>query len=265
MKIFPILAVLVAVIYAVVWEIPVMKWGYEVSTVEQGGKAGEVANLAELMKGPAPKRWWNDRVKLNDTFNTSFLSDARRASITVALPLEELLLDDQPMPEDVFKDVYAAALAPAHMIGICAELLATVAVKCDLSHPEGKIARDGLTELTGRLRYVPRDDPGELPQTSQAEYLDLLFSLSDGADVPFTPEARQNAMNVARLLCKALRAQAGNCVITRIRMKPQRNARSKGQQLLEASTVLTVYADPAQVDEKALKETLTQVRGIMGL
>lgn len=247
------------VAYAVIWELPTLKWSYDLSSRTQGIAKGEDADMAELMKGPPQVRWWKNRTKLNDTFNTSFLSDARMVSVELPVALEDLLHPEEDMPEDAFKNVYVAARAPAHLMDLCRELLNTIAVKCDLSKPNGKIARDGVPELRGHLRFIPADAPGELPQTDEAEYTNLGVSLSDGQDLPFTTQGREVALKVAGELCRALRVQVGNCVVTRVNFRPQWTARVEGPLKLRASAVLTVYADPADIDQAALKDELNQL------
>lgn len=151
--------------------------------------------------------------------------------------------------------------APAHLMNLCREVLNTIAVKCDLSNPSGKIARDGVPLLRGYLRFIPADAPGELPQTDDVEYTNLRVSLSDGQNLPHTARGRENALKVAGELCGALRAQVGNCVVTRVNFQTQPDSRSDSQLKLRASAVLTVYANPADVDKAALKDKLNQVRG----
>lgn len=265
MKLFYILTGFVAALFFVFFQLPAMKWGADIASVQQRQAAGETVEMGDLMKGPAPVRWWRDHKKLNDTFNATYLSEASQGHFVIILPFEDMLNPGEAMPDDVYKDVYVAARGPSHLIKLCTELLNTIAVKCDLSKPQGKIGRDGLAQVSGLLRYVPQDDPGILPETKEAEYMNLHFSLSGREEMPYTSEMRERAFTLAQSLCDALRLQAGNCVITRVDMKPQFRRGAEGVAVLEADARLTVFADPAQVDKKALDASLEQMRKSAGL
>lgn len=252
------LALLVGAIFLIGSQIPTLIWGYRATIAQEKMRRGEEATLSSVTGGPAPMRWWSRRADLSDTFNTSFLSDDRHVQILLRLPFEDLLAPDEPMPEDVFKNAFAAARAPAHLITLCPELLSTIAVKCDVSRPAGRVGADGLAEVSGALRFVPADAPGTLPQTENADFLSLPVALTQNLELPFTRAGRERALSVARALCRALRDQAGNCVITRVVLEPVAHTGAGGIERLEARAVLTIYADPSQVDRQALKNALAQ-------
>ncbi len=239
-----------------------LNWAYKMTKSQAQQQSGEDIDrdeIRELAKGPPIKRWWNARGELNDTFNTSYLSDARGVRMEVRLPLDALLAEGEALPEEVFREVYAAARAPQHLISLCPELLSTIEKKCDLTRPAAKIDRDGLAKLSGSLRFVPRDEPGTLPEAKDAEMINLRVSLTQGQTVAFTPENRQEVLRLTRNLCNRLRVLAGNCVITRVSLMPRRASSRDDAQVLDAGAVLTVYGQPSQIDKAGLEDAMAYV------
>ncbi|TNF21057.1 MAG: hypothetical protein EP318_08355 [Rhodobacteraceae bacterium] len=133
------------------WSVPSLKWGLEVAEAQVALRDGDASQLAEVIGGPAPLRWWQRRKDFNDTVNTSFLSDERFVSIELEMPFAELLAAGEPIPDPVFREVYAAARAPSRLIRLCAEVLDTLAVTCDVAKPRARVKDDGRTTLQGNL------------------------------------------------------------------------------------------------------------------
>lgn len=256
MKWYVFVFVLVAV-YAVVWEIPATRWGYEMTQLqEKARKDGVQPEYGNLTDGPAPVRWWKNRTKLNDTFNTSYLSDERGVSVSMVMPFEELLIQGENAPEDVFREVYAAARAPAQLMALCPEVLETIAVTCDVQRTSARVDRDGFAHLAGTLRFIPNGALGDLPDIDTAKLIPVRVRQPEDRDVTFTAETRIAVLQETARTCALLRAQIGNCVTTQITLKAEMQRDTTLLPRLRSYAVFTVYADPATLDEDAISAAL---------
>lgn len=237
------------------WQIAIMRPIGEL-TAEADVSRGDAMALTDLGLG-LNKTWWAKKAALNDRFNGSYLSDQRSLSLQVTLPVADLLPADKPLPEKVFHVVHAAARTPSHMMGFCPELLATIATACDVTNPQAKITEDGQAVLSAKLRFVPIDRPGVLRQSEHAQEITLHVPRLSNGQLPFTQAGRAQALNQARLLCRAVRNTVGNCVVSRLWMKQVPG--QEGQPVFDPQIELTVFADPAQVDQAAMQDVLANL------
>lgn len=250
----------IGLLLAAVWYVPAMVWGYNISAAFEQMRNGApegVARLADLAGGPAPVRWWTRHARLNDTFNTTYLSDARGVRVRIEMPFAALLAPDEAAPAPDFASVYAAARAPGQLIRLCPELLHALAVKCDVAKPHGEIGKDGQAVLSGTLRFVPAEAPGTLAEAGDARIVQFRARLRPQVALPFTAEVRETVLREAAALCRVLRTRIGNCVVTGVSLAPARRSAPGGDQLLDAGVTLGAHGVPAALDRRAIGDALS--------
>lgn len=234
-------------------------WLYQMTKAQDEINTGEgTDSKARLALGSVPPvvRWWSGKTKLNDTFNTSYLSSSRTVRMEIAQPFETILNAGEAIPEDVFKDVFVAARGPQNLIPLCAELLATIAVECDLWKPKGKLGKENLAVMSGFLRFIPADDPGVLPQSESAKVQTFGFSISDSIDIPYSAQGRIEALTRARLACDAVRTAFGNCVITDVRLEPETLTGKEALKNLRARVRVSIYTDRTDLERRDVRKLM---------
>lgn len=140
---------------------------------------------------------------------------AREVSFGEIVPFEALLGPAELPPEDIYRDLYAAARAPARAQGECASVLDAFAATCQVRAAEIRRLDDGRYRIEARLAFLPAELPAGLPQ---ADPQSVSVTLGEGggtegiapADLP---AARARLYRLAREACAELRASAGACVI----------------------------------------------------
>lgn len=231
-----------------VWYVPAMIWGAQITKAMEGGDSGA---LASLLDGPAPLAWWRNRSELNETFSTDELNLRRYVSYELRVPFTELLNPGEVAPEDVFLDLYAQARTPARLIAFCPEVLDRLATRCDVTHTTARIDRDGTARLEGLLVYSPAYDMGDPSTVKSGDVFSgaaMLGSYEENA------EGRAEVFTKALTICDGLREAYGNCVISKLSFSaPGWDGKAN------AHASFDVYADKSQNDRNSVQARVEQV------
>ena len=225
------------------------------------GAEAPVTVVGIIAQRRANMRPWSGAAAESAVFDTSRLTDKRAVHVAVTVPFEDLLAEGEDAPEEVYRDTYAAARAPAHLAALCAEVLETIALQCDVANPRAKVLRDGEVSIKGKLRFVPRDAAGTPSASGEARVMLMPLSFQSGTMTHNSARGRIGFMEMAQEACARLREIVGNCVINDLHFKPVRNARHNGKVLMEVQGRLAIYAGQAEVDGKAIDAAFEGLTG----
>lgn len=201
----------------------------------------------------------------NDTLNDTYLSDRRTVRVEFEVPFSSLLKDGETPPAAAFTKLYAEARGRPLLIQRCAEVLNTIARKCDLGHSNARVTEGGTVTLSGTLRFVPVTAPGKGTSMAATKPLHLNATLTKGRAVPDTTENRERLLTAAERACDHVRETLGNCAITSVVLKRSRSGHSNEPRFLRASASFTAYGNPSTVDRHALNKELSEIAQSQGL
>ena len=193
----------------------------------------------------------------------------RRAGVTVA----DVLAPGEaaPAPEYAHLWITARGLALAQSDG-CPAILDTIATRCSAGMLDVGPADDGTFVVEARLGYTPADDPGPVPAQGRGVGIDrttlrlpLQGSLSVAPDQVATAE--RELLTAAQDACRALRADAGTCVIQSLQFS--RQPRGETVNLSAAVTLASLVPDGTEALTDATEAAITggimdRLRGLMG-
>lgn len=228
-----------------VWYIPAMVWGVQITQAMSQFQKGDGTALASLLDGPAPLAWWRNRSELNETFSTDELNHRRKVSYEISVPFVDLLNPGEAAPDEVFRDVYASARAPARIMAFCPELLETLALRCDVTGTSARIDRDGTARIEGDLVYLPAYRMGDPSTVQNGDVFSARARLSQHED---SREGRAGAIGQALTVCDALRETFGNCVLTSL------SARKRLDGSSDPYAEFTVYANKAEHNRDTVRQ-----------
>lgn len=204
-----------------VWFVPAMIWGVQVTDAMNRFQNGETDALAGIMDGPAPLAWWRNRTELKETFDPVELNRRRSVSMQIEVPFERILAPGETMPDEALRDLYVMARAPATLHPICAELLETLASRCDIGSSSGRASREGtMARMDATFFYAPGYEMGDPSSVQRGDVFWGQARLTDGGRVEQSPEGRAEAISRALSVCDAIREEFGNCVISAIIFGP---------------------------------------------
>ena len=202
------------------WYVPAMIWGYQITKESQNIGQGDGIRMAELMKGPAPIKWFRNRKEMRGYYSLEELTAHRSVFYTIEMPFDALLAPGEAAPDAVYRELYAMARAPALLATMCPEILGTLARKCDVGQSQGGIQRDGAVRISGSLDYIPSYDIGNPAAVSNNEVVRVSARIADRREFTNTPENRAEAVSRTLSLCGKVREKFGNCVISSLEFSP---------------------------------------------
>ena len=217
-----------------------------------------------LRDGPqSPLAWLGNRVDVRNTFTTDAITSKRYVTITELIEMDDLLADQEPMPDLGLVPLYAAARAPARIVRYCAEVLQTIGTSCDVIYTETRQQPDGRQALTGRLAYLPAYSMGDLSSVENGAMISASLSFPyEGLLRPANGAAPRTAMMLqAQSMCDTLRQELGNCVLTRLRFDLSElwikdlevQPAGTNAQRIAATAEFTVYADETVLGPRGLQ------------
>ena len=225
---------------AAVWYVPAIIWGYQITKESQNiGESGGT-KMAELMKGPAPVRWFRNRNQMKGYYSLEDLTPYRTVAHSFIVPFESLLAPGEPVPGEEYHALYAMARAPALLASKCPEILGTLASKCDVGESKGELLRDGFVKIWGQLDYIPAYDIGDPSAVKNAKIMWGASIIVDRREKADTPENRAEAYKRSLLLCDRVREKFGNCLIEKLRFREDLH---DGVETFSLMATLAVNAD----------------------
>lgn len=243
----------VGMIAIIGWYLPTLVWGAKISSAMGREANGEQVDYSDLMKGPAPLAWWNNRKELAETFSPDDLNGRRYVLLSVNMPFEDLLNPGEDAPKEAFRDLYAEARAPAHIQRFCAELLGHLATRCDVTNTGGSV-RDGIATMSGWLMYAPAYDMGDPSAVSNGEMFTGHGTLAGRDELTVSDESRAIILSRALAVCDGLREVYGNCIVGSLNV--QANSRSDSYAV---SASFDVYADISTTTRDSFKAEVDRI------
>ena len=237
-----------------VWYVPAMVWGVQITSAMNSFQDGDSGALAGLMDGPAPLAWWRNRTELQETFDPQALNQRRAVSVEMRMPFEDLLAPGEAMPTEGLRDLYAMARATGRIHPICATVLEELATRCDISGARGRVMKDGVAVLVANLLYAPAYDMGDTSPVSSGDVFSGHAQLNEAGDIEATPEGLARVISRALTVCDALREVYGNCVVARVSFGPP----SFGGRM-NAAGHFAVFADKSQHSRDTVRSTVESV------
>ncbi|EBA13210.1 hypothetical protein [Roseobacter sp. CCS2] len=216
-----------------------------------------------------PFQWLNDRPALRDVFIPNELTAARYVSVEKIMTPEALLTPGETLPDNRLLGLYAAARAPAQLMGYCADVVATIGASCDIIHAEARENREGKWVMNGRLAYIPAADLGTPESVENGQLISTKVLLPFEGDLrpANVVQSRINMLRQAQAACDMVRNQLGNCVLTQLTLDVHELwitdleplPAGTNPQRVEATAEFTVYADPLEFDQAALADLVASI------
>lgn len=236
-------------------------------TERTGAIAPKEAKKEPVPEAPLDDLAWMDAVAgLRESFSTDEITPERYVAVHEILTTEELLNPGEAQPDNALLDLYAAARAPARLAPYCADILETVGLVCDVIHTETLQNRQGKWELLGQLAFVPAAELGDPSTVENGQLLSARAVLPHSGDLLPANDAatRTQMLSQAQGFCDQLRAQFGNCVLSRVDFDIEElwitdlEALPAGTnpQRLETTAHFTVFADPALLDATSFSDAV---------
>ncbi|MDJ0992226.1 MAG: hypothetical protein QNI90_01505 [Dinoroseobacter sp.] len=241
------------------WYVPAMIWGYQVTKEAMDPEAGL---SADLVGGPAPLQWMKKNGAMHAYFSPDELTDRREVSFELELELAEVLAPGEAAPAPDLQDLYVKARAPAFLIGYCEEILGPLATKCDVADSDGWVSREGRARINGSLAYIPAYNIGNIGEVENGEIMSASARIFTGSDmVSASAESRQVAIMRALELCEQVRAKLGNCVISdlSITQTRQRHMKEEVPTRISSYARVAVYADKTVYRTESLKAEIAAI------
>ncbi|MDX8347183.1 hypothetical protein SLH49_04205 [Cognatiyoonia sp. IB215446] len=245
------------------------KWGFQMSMWVNKEVSRNEAMLDGAAEVPAatpmptsPLAWLRNRSELNALFSRDEINPQRVVTVTEIIDPADLLAPGEAGPDAVFLPLYAEARAPAQLSRYCADVLSALGGRCDVLSSSATINREGKVVLTGQLGFRPDAVLGDPSQVSDGQVISGSIRLPHSGDLrpAYDQAARVAAMQQAQAICDALRAEFGNCVLTRTELNIEElwitdlevlPAGTNPQRLI-ASATYKIYANPATLDRTRL-------------
>ncbi|MDX8351570.1 hypothetical protein [Cognatiyoonia sp. IB215182] len=247
--------------------------GTQTSLLVGNEVAPDDAMLSDAAEAPATSRISTNgaaimrrQLELHALFTHEETNAQRVVTVSEIIEPTDLLDPGEPAPDPVFLPLYAEARAPARLIRYCADVLAALGTQCDILHSSAELNREGKLVLTGRLGFRPDAELGDPSLVTDGRLIAASIALPHTGDLhpPNDPAARIAAMQQAQAFCDMLRAEYGNCVLTRTDLAIEElwitdlevlPAGTNPQRLI-ASATFRVYANPATLDRVGLRKRL---------
>jgi len=242
----------------------ITKW---TSAIAESGITGVSGSETETPAAEIPEDSlaWMDAVPgLRASFVTDEITPGRYVGVHEILTTEELLNAGEAQPDSALLELYAAARAPARLAPYCADILETVGLVCDVIRTETFQNRQGKWEIRGQLGYIPAAPLGDASVVENGQLLNARAVLPQTGDLlpPNDPATRTAMLTQAQDFCDQLRAQFGNCVLSRVNLEVQElwitdlEALPAGTnpQRLETTAYFTVFADQTVLDATSFSE-----------
>ena len=252
-----------------IWGLQMTQWVNEVTAQNEAMVNGDSDEVVMPPMPTTPLSWIRDRAEVRDTFSTDAITARRFVSVAEIVTFDDLLAPGENVPDQELHKLYATARAPARLFTYCAEILATVGTACDVIHTDVRLNRAGKYELSGRLGFVPRADFGDPSNVANGEIVNARVSLPyEGNIAPANDaETRQAILQEAQAICDTLRAELGNCVLSRVALDVSElwitdlEALPAGTnpQRIEASAEFAVYADKTVLNRRGFQEMLDKM------
>ncbi|MEM8579846.1 MAG: hypothetical protein AAGF50_01450 [Pseudomonadota bacterium] len=245
------------------WYVPAMIWGYQVTT-ESMSEDGAISE--ELVGGPAPVQWFRNRAELRGYYSLEDLTNRRTVSFDIDLDFNDLLAPGESVPDNDLLELYVKARAPSQLIAFCPEILGSFAKKCDVGSSGGRLSRDGRVRIQGSLTYLPAYELGNVAEVQNGQVMVARARLLDtNAEQIATPENRQAALSRALELCKLVRAELGNCLISDLSFKQTRSRRAAQdeQPQLSATVRVAVFADKTVYRQDSLQNEIERIQEVL--
>jgi hypothetical protein len=249
-----------------IWGLQMTQWVNAVTAQNEAAINGDTDEIAIPAMPTNPLSWIRDRVEVRDTFSTDTITARRFVTIVEIVTFEDLLTPGEDMPDEALHKLYATARAPARLFTYCAEILATIGNTCDVIYTDVRLNRAGKYELSGRLGFVPRAEFGDPSNVDNGEIVNGRVTLPYEGDIAPANDAvtRQSVLQEAQAICDKLRAELGNCVLSRVTLDVRElwitdlEALPAGTnpQRIEASVGFAVYADKTVLNDRGLREML---------
>lgn len=268
MKTARILAIAVTLVVAVpllvlnVWGARMSLWAVE-QTRQFDTDTPNMTDPAPMPRNPL--RFFHDRGELRDTFATDALTDQRSIVITEWIESADLLTAGEPLPDPTHLALYAQARAPQRMIRYCTEVIAAFGTACDVMRTEAQFPTTGPTAISAHLTYIPAGILGDPDLVNNGEFFIAparLYEMRDHEKPPFNSESRIAAMQKAQDICDRLRETYGNCIVSRLDLRPVEIWRTDLERLppgtdpirLDATAIIKIYADKTQTANDDLRQ-----------
>jgi len=212
-----------------------------------------------------PLRFFHDRGELRDTFAIDALTGQRSIVVTEWIEPADLLAAGEPLPDPTHLALYAHARAPQRMARYCAEVIAAFGTACDVMRTEAQFPATGPTTISAHLAYIPAGNMGDPDLVKNGAFFSVparLFDMRDHEKPPFDSDSRIAAMQKAQDICDSLRESYGNCVVSRLDLRPveiwhidlERLPPGTDPIRLDATAIIKIYADKTQTANDELRQ-----------
>ncbi len=253
-----------------VWGFDVRVWAQDLMAQDATTPAAVEDTAAETPAAPTgPLAWMQGDAALRDTFAADEITSERYVVFEELVEPEELLNLGEALPNEDLIELYAAARTPVRMIGYCSEVLATIGATCDVIHTEVSDNRDGRLQLSGRLGFAAGVRLGEPEQVENGALISTQVVLPFEGDLrpANEPSSRIDMIRQAQSACDTLRAQFGNCVLTRVNLNIYELwitdlevlPAGTDPQRIEATARFTVYADSTEWDTQSFNTLVSEL------
>lgn len=248
------------------WYVPAMMWGFQITNASMSDSPEAAEDMADLIGGPAPVKWFGDRNEFRRYYSADALSERRRVAVEVTMQMEDLLAPGEALPDPALHELYARSRAASFLIQRCPEILGEFATTCDVGNNQGSILRDGRVSIKGSLLYLPNYEIGDLSTVENGHILTSGLGIVDRRDnLADTPENRAEAVRQALLVCDLVKAKFGNCLISNLTLSQRRPRPRDDDQTIRmtASATVAVFADKTLYRRESFREEINRIEEVM--
>ena len=177
------------------------------AAAEQSQISGSRRTLADHTMGT------NDIEERTDL--TAF-NAARQVRVTAQIAVSDLLADGEEVPPDAAEETYLLLRAAPHLMAYCRDTVAEIAQKCRISSLSvGRKVTDGVYSVTASFDYIPNYTIGNIERIRQGDFLSYSVVKEEDGQSFQTPDERRAFLLELKNICTQLRAEFGNCLISR--------------------------------------------------
>ena len=126
-----------------VWGFDVRVWAQQFLDQDNAEQQVETPVEEVVAEPVGPLDWMQDNPDMLALYTADAITPQRYIEVEQLIEPEELLNPGEALPEADLIEIYAAARAPARMIGYCNEVLDTIGNACDVIRTEVRDNRDG--------------------------------------------------------------------------------------------------------------------------
>ncbi len=191
------------------------------------------------------------------------LNGHRTASLSQWFTMDDMLADDEAMPPEELRDIYAMLRGPKLLQAFCKDTLVEIASKCSMYRASVRsFNRNDMDafEVRADFAYIPNYAIGDVTRISNGEFISAgLRDQLTGRGMT-SPEDRRAFLADIEKVCDELRKEYGNCLIDTAKFFLDRpSPRDDSAEVAQGFGSVSVYTVETRFEEGNLLEKAEEI------